>query len=71
MQGPAFIPGDAFFIFLLNERLVDALPDKGGSIDLPYHVAEAPFGGLYTGFGHLRIDGVTPCFVQNLRLRLP
>jgi hypothetical protein len=66
-QNVAFMPGDAFFVFLLNERLVDSLPDKGGSIDLPYHVALVPFGGFYGGFKHLRIDGATPQFVQNLR----
>lgn len=63
----AFMPGDAFFVFLLNERLLDALPKDGGTIDLSYHAVSAHFDGFYSGFKHLRIDGVTPQFVQHLR----
>jgi hypothetical protein len=66
-QNLAFMPGDAYFIFLFSEELVDVLPDKGGTVDLPYHTVLVPFGGFHAGFEHLRIQGVTPQFVQNLR----
>jgi hypothetical protein len=63
----AFMPGDAFFVFLLNERFLDSLPEKGGTVVLRYHTASAPFDGYYAGFNQLRIDGVPPQLVENLR----
>ncbi len=66
-QSLGFMPGDAYFIFLLNERLGDSLPDKGGTLELPYHMPLFALNGFFAGFERLRIDGVTPQFVQNLR----
>lgn len=66
-QTPAFIPGDAFFVFLLSEKLLDAMPAEGGDLSIPYHVAAPAFGRMYTGFPKLLIKDVKPVFVQGVR----
>jgi|GEM_PF-5693298 len=66
-QTPAFIPGDAFFVFLLNEKMLDAMPAQGGDVEIPYHVAAPPFGRLYTGFGKLLLKDVPQKAIQNIR----
>ena len=65
-QNMGFTPGDAFFVFGLTEKLVNELPEKGGTVTLGYETPLINFGG-YAGFDNLRIEGVAPRLVDNLR----
>ncbi len=65
-QNMGFTPGDAFFVFALTEKVVNDLPEKGGTVTLCYETPLVGFGG-YAGFDNLRIEGVPPQFVDNLR----
>jgi hypothetical protein len=66
-QSVSFMPGDAFFVFSLGGKTADSLPDKGGTVELNYDKPEYPFGKLYAGFDHIRLENVDPQFIQNLR----
>jgi hypothetical protein len=64
-QNVGFLPGDAFFHFTLNERLVRSLPEGGGNVKLIYAVQPVGLGG-YAGFGYLQIEPAEPELVQHL-----
>jgi len=65
-QNMGFTPGDAFFLFALTEKLVNDLPEKGGTVTLCYETPLIGFGG-YAGFNNVRIEGAPTQFVENLR----
>jgi hypothetical protein len=66
-QSVGFMPGDAFFVFCLDEKTVASLPEKGGRMELVYDMPEYPFGKLYAGFGHLRVENADPSLSQSIR----
>lgn len=65
-QNLAFMPGDAFFHFLIDEDLVKSIPASGGQIKLRYAVGLVGFGG-YAGFARLTINDADPKLAQYLR----
>ena len=64
-QNMGFVPGDTFFVFALTDKLVNDLPDKGGTV-LCYETPLIGFGG-YAGFSYLRIEETPTQFADNLR----
>jgi hypothetical protein len=61
-----FSPGDAYFYSSLTSELLDSLPRDGGTITLDYDLHDEDLGST-AGFQFLRIEGVSPKLIQNLR----
>lgn len=66
-QSLGFMPGDAFYVFVMEEKLLDSFPAEGGTIVLPYMDPYVPFGSYFGGFRRLQIEGVPKEYLERLR----
>lgn len=68
-QNLGFMPGDAFFAVLLDEKLAASAPLDGGRLVLPNmgpRTSQLNFGG-FAGFDYLQINGVSAQMMKDIR----